>query len=496
MKVADLFAKLSLRPDAKSFETGDRLIEGIKTAVAGLAVLAGVNWAAGLIKDTSLAASQFKNIEQRVGVASTTMQELAYAAETTGVEVDNLTEFLQDLQEKAVESADSDDLKKAFKTLGVEVKDSSGKLKNAETLMNEVADAYAKMEDGGKKTAITMQLFSDEGTKMIPLLNKGSGGIAELRTEFRDLGGVITDETTKSFAEFNADQARIKAALVGIRNEGVRELLPHLKQLARGMITWIKANRQLIRQRMQTALEVIVASARLLVDAIGAVLDVFTVLRENMALTLTALSALTVAMLLYRAASIKAAIAAAAGWLVGLAPFILLAAGIAAVILIVEDLYHAFTGGESVFKDLYLAAKEWIDEKVGGIIRDAKKEIEDFLGIDVFGPEQQAAPNLLADEPVRERQARVVPREGGKPGAVRRVLIQADPEAVRPRRAMFPSTSETGDTTIAPEFNADIAVTVQGSATAADAERVGREIRSAISDFWDSKMRDLIPIGA
>jgi hypothetical protein len=93
-----------------------------------------------------------------------------------------------------------------------------------------------------------------------------------------------------------------------------------------------------------------------------------------------AVVALAGAMLYFKAASIGAAIASGAAWALANLPIILMAVLIGAVILIVEDLYQALTGGKSVLKDLYNAAIEYLGwGDIAGGIKAAFTAVFDFL---------------------------------------------------------------------------------------------------------------------
>jgi hypothetical protein len=47
----------------------------------------------------------------------------------------------------------------------------------------EVANAFQKMPDGARKSAIALKLFGLEGAKLIPFLNEGAKGIQALEDE-------------------------------------------------------------------------------------------------------------------------------------------------------------------------------------------------------------------------------------------------------------------------------------------------------------------------
>jgi hypothetical protein len=96
---------------------------------------------------------------------------------------------------------------------------------------------------------------------------------------------------------------------------------------------------------------------------------------HNMKLLGMILGGLGAAFLILKAKAVGAAIASGAAWALSLLPIVLLAALIAAVILVVEDLWQWFTGGESVLKDL----RTWFVDAFVGWIEAAERELRVFI---------------------------------------------------------------------------------------------------------------------
>lgn len=378
--VADLFAKLGLRVNKRSFQAGDRLLTGIKTALIGIAGFTGFRAFRGMIRNVADAADNYNKMAQAVGISSESLQGLDFAAQLSGTDVGILSTGLQRLARNADSaSRGSKTAKDSFKDLGVSFKNADGTLRQTDDILVDIADRFQVMPDGTTKTALAMNLFGRAGAKLIPLLNAGSTGIAEMRQEFEDLGGLIDTETNAQFEALNDEQLRLDTAIEGIKKQLVIALLPTLREMTSGILAWVKANRVLIKQRLERFILLLVKGIRLLLKFGGMVIELFNFLIENSDALTVALLAIATAFGVLRIASIKAAIASTAAWLAALAPFVVLAALIAAIVLIVEDLWRAFTGGESVFKDLFLAAKEFLLDGVNGIINDVRESIEGFF---------------------------------------------------------------------------------------------------------------------
>lgn len=103
-----------------------------------------------------------------------------------------------------------------FDDLGIKVKNANGTLKTNEQLLLEVANAFQKLPDGARKSAISIKLFGEEGTKLIPFLDQGAAGIRALMDEADRLGIVFSDEQIKAAEAFNTALGDLKKTTAGV----------------------------------------------------------------------------------------------------------------------------------------------------------------------------------------------------------------------------------------------------------------------------------------
>lgn len=199
-----------------------------------LAVMATALFSTKQILDGFIAsatqADKFDDLSEKVGISASSLRGLGYAAQLSGSSVDGLVSAIDKLSRNAVGS--EEDMKKqsqAFRDLGVEIKDAAGNIKDSETLFLDLADAFAGIEDGPEKSAAAFRVFGSEAKNLLPLLNRGSAGIKELREEAEQLG-------RQSPAEFNAMAAasatlfdnidRLGLVFTGLFNELNSNLIP------------------------------------------------------------------------------------------------------------------------------------------------------------------------------------------------------------------------------------------------------------------------------
>lgn len=360
MTVAELFAKLGLKVDGKSFSAGEKMIGGIKKGLAALAAYSTVKIGFGFVKEIADAADHLDELAQKTGVPVETLQELGYAAGFSGVSIEQLGGALGTLA-RTMDRAQrgSKEQASAFKAAGVSYKDAAGNLRPVDDVLGDLADRFAAMPDGPKKSALAVRVFRGAGRDLIPVLNEGREGLAKLREEFRKSGAMIDGPTAESFAGFNDDMDRLHHQVYGLKVQIVSALLPGLKLLVKGALEWVKANRQLIVDKITASLKVLASVLRTVYEALAPVVATMYQFVEAAVKALDKLGILKYALM-------AAAAAIAVSWLGAALPFVLIGAAIGAVALLVEDLYVAIKGGDSILAAAFDEGLAALRSKFGG----------------------------------------------------------------------------------------------------------------------------------
>ena len=379
MIVRELFAKLGLSVDAASFAVADHMLGAIKSGL-GLIVSGAVKAGEGLaeiVTKTVETAGALNDTSIALGVTTDAIQELGYAAKLNGSSVEGMSDGIRKLSiNMAAAASGSEEAAQTFRKLGVQIT-ANGKLREADEVFGDLAEKFKAMPDGARKVATAVDLFGKSGAALIPTLQAGRDGLAELRQEARELGIVLDKDTIAAGDDLGDTWDKLKAAANGLRYSIGGPLLKSLKDSAESTLAWIKANRGLIAQRMRSVL-------RGLADAVKAVAIGFALLWRALnfviarwklfaALIVGSLAAIAIAnagavisFIALGAAAIGSAIAAAAAWVVAAAPFIALAALIAIVLLALEDLWVFLHGGKSLIgdvgKELAKLVSDFIDQ--------------------------------------------------------------------------------------------------------------------------------------
>lgn len=434
----------------KKAEKGFNGLKALAVGLVGAIATVGIGVVA-LAKNVSDAGDDAAKMAERVGVTATEIQELGFAADLSGTSIDALGMGLKFLQRNAFEAKrGSKEAAEAFALLGVRVTDGNGRVKPTVQLFEEVSDAIAKIDDPAKRTALSMRIMGRSGDQLIPLMKEGGAAIRGMREEAHTLGFILNEQAIKASEALNDDFDRLSYSIRGVKNRLAVELFPIVSELVVGLKEWIVVNRELIDSGIRAfarAIETAVHAGlrfllfidrhRVLVGLLlttaliplagvigGALLRAFLAnVAAVRALTVqtwrlffaqmathasnllllarvlaiaaaakevrTAIKELAKEYVKLSIAQLRAAATATLMWLRLLAPIGLVAAGLAAIALIAEDIFYFASGGESAIGNLRKAlvteaekpSANWFVKTIAFLIDQVALAVE---GVDGF----------------------------------------------------------------------------------------------------------------
>jgi|WetSurMetagenome_2_1015567.scaffolds.fasta_scaffold94485_2 hypothetical protein len=169
---------------------------------------------------------------QKIGTSVENFTALSFAAGQSGVEVEALQTGLAKLARSLDDAkGGSQTVAEAFARLKID----PNTFTDPSDALLVIADRFKAMPDGVNKTALALQLFGKAGAQLIPLLNAGSAGIAELKAEAEKLGVVISTETAIQAEKFNDNMDRLAKAGKGLGYTLATEALVPLNQIVQAM---------------------------------------------------------------------------------------------------------------------------------------------------------------------------------------------------------------------------------------------------------------------
>lgn len=200
-------------------------IAGAAIATTGAAAAAGITVAVSQALERM---DEMSKAAQRIGTATENIAGLQLAFELGGSSAEAMQGAMVKLADKAAEGS------AAFEALGIHVRATDGSLKDTRALIAEVADKFAGYADGAQKTALAVELFGRTGAELIPILNGGAAGFADMDEQARKLGLTIDNETAKAAEYFNDQLALVKMQAQGLATQFTVGLMPSLIAVADG----------------------------------------------------------------------------------------------------------------------------------------------------------------------------------------------------------------------------------------------------------------------
>ncbi len=226
-----------------------------------------------IVNSTATAGDHIAKTSRKLGLSTTALQELTYAAERGGVEVSTFEMAFQRFGRRAGEAfMGKGEAVTALKQLGINLKDSSGKMRGVDSLFMDVAESLSRIENPAIRNALAMKLFDSEGVKLVQMLDGGREGLAAMRREAHRYGNVLSGPTTKASEAYMDTMTNLKAAFAGAKNVIGEELMPTVAYLAQKLTTFFVEHQAEIREWVHGVAVELPGAFKKLKEAVGELL--------------------------------------------------------------------------------------------------------------------------------------------------------------------------------------------------------------------------------
>jgi TP901 family phage tail tape measure protein len=248
--------RVALGLDSAQFNAGLKQVQSRidrfagKMRMVGAAISAVGTGIAVAVKGQLNAADEMSKAAQKFGVPIKELSTLKYAAELSGVSLDQMGTALGALSRNMVNS------EKKFASLGISVRDANGEMRPTADVLGEIADVLKDMPDGAEKSALAMSLMGKSGRDMIPLLNQGSDAIRRMQEEARAMGLEISQETGTAAEQFNDNLTRLSSTVSGFVAIITANLAPVLARIS-DLLVGMAAGFQNLSPEMQKFLSIL-----------------------------------------------------------------------------------------------------------------------------------------------------------------------------------------------------------------------------------------------
>ncbi len=335
MALREIFARFGvefddgpLKEGASSTDNMTGQLQKLGALLAGGFVVRGIR---NFVSSSAAIGDELDKTGRVIGISSESLQSWRFAANLSGVSAGDFSNSLIRLQRNAFDASEGMAAqKRSFDLLGISVTDADGNLREIEDILPELADGLQGLENPSERVALLNTLMGRSGARLAPLFEEGAAGVAAMRAELTELGGGASQDFIQASAEITDAVARQEAAMLALRSKIGVVLLP-------------------IVQRGTDAF-----------TRFAVALGEFTEGTQIVEASLAILGTAAVAFGIKTALAFGPALAAVTAY--GIA--------VALAVLIVEDLFTALDGGDSILGDLNDSIADFIalNEDAGGVI--------------------------------------------------------------------------------------------------------------------------------
>ena len=228
--------------EAGGLQRGIKGLSGSFGNLQTLAGLAAVTVGVKLVGSMIEATAGIARMSDTLGISTTTLQELSFAAGQTGTDLETISDASRTFSERILEvKQGSADAKEQFDFLGLSA-ERLGNLDTKDQLLA-LADALSDVENESEQVAIAQALLGDSGSELLNLFEDGSAGLARYATEARGAGRVLDEETVRSAERTEEAISLLTSSFTGVVNEGIATFLPAIEDVSTGLTNLFTSER-------------------------------------------------------------------------------------------------------------------------------------------------------------------------------------------------------------------------------------------------------------
>lgn len=197
---------------------------------------------------------------QKAGVPAEFLEQVAAAASSAGVQVEEVAHAMAFLGRNAADAAAGNaTMAKSFADLGIAFADAEGHVRPIEALFDEVANAIARLPTAGEQARAAMDLMSRGGIGMLPVLKKGAEGVNALGQEMLSFRGKSSASLIESAEQWHHLEAFASQAWAGIKAAVAEPILDyvskHFDELKEGIRAWATSAKQFVTDAVIPAMQ-------------------------------------------------------------------------------------------------------------------------------------------------------------------------------------------------------------------------------------------------
>jgi len=259
----------------------------LKALAVGFAVFKGFQFLKDAVSTTTDLAKSTAQLQRVTGLDTQTAAGWAATAEERGISTKVLAVGMATLGRnmQGVAKGSSASIQ-AFQALGISQKQLNNM--NTQQTLGAIADGLAKMPPGAEKAAAAQKLLGRSGTQLLPILNNGSKALNEQIDTMGKQTGITKGNLQQGLA-MAKQQRELSAAMLGLKVAVGTALIPILSQLAKVMLPVMQGFAKLLQSSPVLRYAIIGLTAAVVALNIALAVDPFVLIAAGVAALIVAL---------------------------------------------------------------------------------------------------------------------------------------------------------------------------------------------------------------
>jgi hypothetical protein len=361
---------LNISPSAKANAEGfGKILFGIKgKAAIAAAALAGIGYKAyDLVRDMNEVTTEMEKFSRVTGISVEQVQAWDHVARSSGASINSVRGDLKSLTEQLNHMKPGQFNEGIFRLIGPGIK----------TAEEAIIRLSAKMQGMSKQQQLQAAGMVGLSEDTLLMMQRGPEFIKEMFADASQMPTIISDREANNAMRFTIELAKLKDVFSKFLQQVSSVAGPVLKEMNKELFNWLKNNKEWIKLKLEQVINGVFLGFKKVKEIFFAVVDAVKKMVPNFGNLVEKLD-----LTKFWATLVISALVTMAGAFIALAwPVLKVWAIITALVLVIEDLWTYFQGGDSAtgaFIDSITSAEGTLAKKVPSLVKLTRTLYEAF----------------------------------------------------------------------------------------------------------------------
>ncbi|SHF05600.1 phage tail tape measure protein, lambda family [Kaistia soli DSM 19436] len=209
--------------------------KGFLVGAAGAVGVGALSDIPGAIREIVAEGAGLVDTANKVGLTTTALQELHFAATQGGASVDDMDKALGFFTKTVGASIDgSGELGTILRENNIAIRDQGGRVRSTADLLRDYADIIKNARSEQERARLTTVAFGRSGADLANVFRDGAAGIDASTAAYKELGGAIGDDTLQQIAAIDDQWDQFTTMLETRTRRAILETVAAMDDLSKG----------------------------------------------------------------------------------------------------------------------------------------------------------------------------------------------------------------------------------------------------------------------